>query len=462
MKIVVCVRQGLDGEINPFDASAYEEALRIPDSEVTLLSMGPLSAKDMLTNLTRLGAKEAVLLSDKAFAGADTLATAYTLSMAIKKLNPDLVFCGRQTLVGDTAQTGAMLSVKLGYSLITCVMKIKSVSDEYIACKTRAAEEETVPLPAVVTIERISNLRLPRLRSKIGECRVLSCADINADEKCVGLSGSPTRVISSEKSDFGKRKCKFIKINELDSVIKDSLSKSNARVDLKQISEKKLDKVFCIGEATRSFAESISECVRVIELSDKETLAEIIKLEHPDAVIWGSDVISKRISAEVAAMLNLGLCADCTSLETDGNELFMIRPALSGSVIAKIRSLTKPAMATVRTAESNTPSVIVGVGFGARNDLDKISLLANRYNGEIAATRKMVDNDFIHYEKQVGLTGKTVCPPVYVAVGISGAVHHIAGMKNSGTVIAINSDKNSAIFDYADYGIVDSAENIII
>ena len=102
MKIVVCIRQGLDGEISPFDASAYEAALRFNDAEVVLLSMASLSSKDFLLNLTRLGAKKAVLLNDKAFAGADTLATAYTLSLAIKKLAPEIVICGRQTLIGDT------------------------------------------------------------------------------------------------------------------------------------------------------------------------------------------------------------------------------------------------------------------------------------------------------------------------------------------------------------------------
>ena len=72
MKILVCIRQGLDGEINPFDACAYKEALRIKGAEVTLISMGPISVKDFLLRLTRLGAKKAILLSDKSFAGADT------------------------------------------------------------------------------------------------------------------------------------------------------------------------------------------------------------------------------------------------------------------------------------------------------------------------------------------------------------------------------------------------------
>ena len=83
MKIVVCIRQSVSGEINPFDACAYEAALKIPNAEITLLSMGPEKTYDFLLGLTRLGAKKAVLLSDKAFAGSDTLATSYTLSLAI-------------------------------------------------------------------------------------------------------------------------------------------------------------------------------------------------------------------------------------------------------------------------------------------------------------------------------------------------------------------------------------------
>ena len=148
MKILVCIRQGLDGEINPFDASAYEEALKIKGAEVTLLSMGSLSAKDFLLSLTRLGAKKAILLSDKAFAGADTLATAYTLSLAVNKIKPDLIFCGRQTLVGDTAQTGSMLSVLAKTSLITNVMSIDEIG-ETITCVTRDNGVETVTLPAL-------------------------------------------------------------------------------------------------------------------------------------------------------------------------------------------------------------------------------------------------------------------------------------------------------------------------
>jgi len=461
MKIAVCVRQGLDGEINPFDASAYEEALRIPDAEVTLLSMGPPAAKDMLLRLTRLGAREAILLCDKAFAGADTLATAYALSLAIKKINPELVFCGRQTLVGDTAQTGAMLSVMLGYSLITNVMRINEITDK-ISCKTRNADEESASLPALITVERISNLRLPRLRSAVKECHVLSASDIEADTSRCGLAGSPTRVISTSENQSGRRKCKLISFEELAGVIDEALKSGKSRLAMEKSSDKKLSYVISVGEPPLEFAKSISDNVRVIPLSDLETTSEIIKDESPDAVIWGSDFRSKRLAAEVAARLELGLCADCTSLDTDGSELFMIRPALSGSVIAKIRSTKKPAMATVRTTDKDTSDIIVGIGYGAKDSLADVYRMAEKLGADIAATRKMVDNDLLPYENQVGLTGRTVAPPLYIAIGISGAVHHLAGVRQARTIIAINPDKDAPIFDYADYAVVDKIENLKI
>lgn len=457
MKILVCVRQGLDGEINPFDACAYEEALRIKGAEVTLISMGPLSAKDFLLRLTRLGAKRAILLSDKAFAGADTLATAYTLSLAVKKLCPDLVFCGRQTLVGDTAQTGPMLSVLSEMELITNVMSIDEIG-ERISCTTRDNGTESANLPALLTVERINNLRLPSILSKLGEVEVWSAADIGADTAKCGLAGSPTKVLKTFENESGKRKCKFISLAELPQVIADSLEKKRVEIP-KTATDKRLKRVCIVGEGPRPFAETVSDDITILPLTDADDLAERIKEVKPSAVLWGSDSRSKRLSAEVAAILSLGLCADCTLLETDGEELYMYRPALSGSVIAKIVSETKPAMATVRTAQ-NGKDIMVAAGFGAKESLGQIRAFADKYSAELVTTRKAVDNDILPYSLQVGLTGKTVSPLVYIAVGVSGAVHHIAGMGKSGTIIAVNPDKDAPIFDYADFGIIEKAENL--
>ena len=459
MKILVCIRQGLDGEINPFDACAYEEALRVKGAEVTLISMGPISTKDFLLRLTRLGAKKAILLSDKAFAGADTLATAYTLSLAVKKLNPDLIFCGRQTLVGDTAQTGPMLSVLANTSLITNVMSIEEIG-ETVTCTTRDNGNETVPLPSLLTIERINNLRLPSIMSKLGEVEVWSAEDIGVDiEKC-GLTGSPTRVVKTFENETGKRKCKYINAEELPQVITQALKKRNDEIKQAVSNSQKLSKVFIVGEGPRPFAETISDDITVLPLTNAEDLAQKINELKPNAVLWGSDSLSKKVSAQVGAILNLGLCADCTLLETDGENLFMYRPALSGSVIAKIVSGTKPAMATVRTTQ-NGADIMLAAGFGAKDSLDVVKAFAKKYSAELVTTRKAVDNDILPYSMQVGLTGKTVSPLVYIAVGVSGVVHHIAGMQKSGTIIAINPDKDAPVFDYADYGILGIAEEVL-
>jgi electron transfer flavoprotein alpha subunit len=159
-------------------------------------------------------------------------------------------------------------------------------------------------------------------------------------------------------------------------------------------------------------------------------------------------------------MLQTGLCADCTALETDGKDLFMYRPAFSGNVIAKIRCVTRPQMATVRTTLNDVAEVMLAAGKGVRENYDKVKELAEKYNAELAASRGLVDIGFAPYEQQVGLTGKNVSPKVYIAAGISGAVHHIVGMQQAGTVIAINPDKDAPIFEYADYGILADINDI--
>ena len=452
MKIVVCIRRGLDGEINLFDACAYEEALKIDNAEIVLLSMAPEKDKDFFLGLTRLGASKAIMLSDKKFAGADTLATAYTLSLAINKIKPDLVFCGRQTLVGDTAQTGPMLSVYSNLSLITNVMSIDNIGDK-ITCTTRNFGSKTENFPALLTIERINTLRLPSIFSKTGELEVWGFDDLGAEcEKC-GLEGSPTRVLQTFENNSGKRKCKFIDISELDNVIKENLETDVLENTSKITSNKKLSGVCIIGNEPSDYAETISDDYVIIKDKNVDDIVNYIKNNQLNAVLFASDDESKEIAAKVAAKLDLGLCADCTKLETDGEQMIMYRPALSGSIVAKIVSKTKPALATVRTV-SDGSDIVVAAGYGAKEHIEKVKKFAKNYNAELATSRKMVDNNVLPYNMQVGLTGKTISPKIYIAVGVSGAVHHIVGMQKSGVIIAINNDKKAPIFDYADYGII--------
>lgn len=458
MKIVVCIKQVASGELNPFDACALECALRIPDSEITLLSMGRPGVADMMLQLTRLGNVNGVLLSDNAFAGADTLATGYALSLAIKKIAPDLIICGRQTVDGDTAQTGPILGKLSEVPVLTNVLEISDLTDTEIFCKTRLGDE-SARLPALITVERINDLRRPSIRSKTKDVVVWNADDIVADKERCGLKGSPTKVVKSFENKSGKRKCTFIEPSRLAEVVKSAVEKNYESVTVAR-SEKLLKNVWIVSEEPRKMAELISDDITVIEKDTAENIAARIIKGKPDVVLWPSDVWSRRTAPEVSAILKTGLCADCTGLETDGEELFMYRPAFGGNIIAKIRCVTKPCMATVRTTQRNSGDIIVAVGKGAKESYSAAVSLAERFGAEMAASRGLVDTGAAPYEQQIGLTGKTVSPKVYIAVGISGAVHHIVGMEQSGTVIAINPDKNAPIFDYADYGVLSTVENI--
>ncbi|MCM1188176.1 MAG: FAD-binding protein [bacterium] len=476
MRIVVCVKRTAAGELNPFDACAYEAALRIPDGEVILLSMGPEATEEMLLSLTRLGAEKAYLLCGPEFAGADTLATAYALSQALKRLSPELVFCGRQTVDGDTAQTGPALAALAGLSLITNVMEIKSVGEE-IVCDTRSMGEQRAASPALITVERINRLRLPGLRSREGQVILWRAEDIDADPGRLGEKGSPTKVFSSVKNEEGKRKCRFLPAEEFQEAVRQGLLKEQLLEKPRKRSAKRLRGVWIVGETPRSFAESISDDIRLFPgpapeedcgRAFLERFVEAVRRERPEAVLWGSDPWSKRTAPQAAALLRTGLCADCTALETDGGQLFMYRPACSGEVIAGIRCTARPTMATVRTAETGGAQAVLSLGRGAKGAARELKAAVdarNRYPGgprwELAASRAAVDAEILPYERQVGMTGKSVSPAVYIAVGISGAVHHIAGMRRSGTVIAVNPDAKAPIFDYADIGIVCTAEELL-
>lgn len=462
MRVVVCVRQSVGGELNPFDSCAYEAALRMPDAEVILLSMGPGKAQDFLLNLTRLGAKKAVLLCDRTFAGADTLATAYTLSLAIERLQPQLILCGRQTVDGDTGQVGPELSVLTGYSLVTEVMQLEA-GEQDVTTLSREGERRVTPYPALLTVERIHQLRLPSIRSRVGEVEVWDAATLNADTTRTGLEGSPTRVMKTFENDQDRRKCHYIDPSELPAVIERARAQGRLALQESETGSdaKKLPHVAIVGEAPMDMARPVSERITVLALDTPERMVARIRELDPDAVLWASDARSKACAPQVAALMRLGLCADCTLLETDGEQLLMYRPAFSGNIIAKIRSTTRPAMATVRTVQPDRAPVTVGVGMGAVASLDAVKAWAASLGADLAATRLTVDHDHMPYAQQVGLTGKSISPDVYIAVGISGAVHHIAGIRTSGTVIAINPDRDAPIFDYADYGIVADIEAVL-
>lgn len=202
------IREGVPSIVNPFDENAVEAALQLKEKHggtVTVITMGPPQAKEALKTAIAMGADEAILVSDRAFAGSDTWATSYTLSQTIRKLGKfDLIICGKQAIDGDTAQVGPGIAEWLGIPQVTFAVKVDVDANGRRSKIERLLEEvnEIVecPLPAVVTVvKQMNEPRLPSLkgmmRAKKAEIKTLTASDIEADPVNIGLNGSPTNVV---------------------------------------------------------------------------------------------------------------------------------------------------------------------------------------------------------------------------------------------------------------------------
>ncbi|MCL4424692.1 MAG: electron transfer flavoprotein subunit beta/FixA family protein [Firmicutes bacterium] len=200
------IREGVPSIINPFDRYALEEAVRIKErlgASVTVLSMGPDQVKEALREALSLGADEAILLSDRAFAGADTLATSYSLARGIEKIGGyDLILFGKQAIDGDTGQVGPGVAEVLGLPHITLVRRLVDLREGQVKVERLVEggwELLATALPAVFTVvKEINEPRVPSikgmLRAKRAEIPVWRAADLQADPRRTGLAGSPTRV----------------------------------------------------------------------------------------------------------------------------------------------------------------------------------------------------------------------------------------------------------------------------
>ena len=201
------VREGVQSIINPFDVYALEEGVRLKEKHggtVTAITMGPPQATEALRDAIALGADNVYLVSDRALAGADTLATAYALACAVRKLGgADVILMGRQAIDGDTGQVGPGVAENLEISHITDIKKIEEIKDGRITVE-RLLEDGyarlATALPVVLTVvKEINTPRLPSLKGKLAakkaQIPVLKASDINADVERIGLNGSPTQVM---------------------------------------------------------------------------------------------------------------------------------------------------------------------------------------------------------------------------------------------------------------------------
>lgn len=237
-------------------------------------------------------------------------------------------------------------------------------------------------------------------------------------------------------------------------------------------------------------------------------LTDLVREHKPEIVLAGATAIGRSFIPAVATTLNAGLTADCTKLELreEDGALLQTRPAFGGNIMATIVCPShRPQMATVRpkvmkaleydasregeivdvtppekslngklkvlesvvAEESNVniqeSDILISGGRGLESEkgFELLRQLAEAMDANVSASRAVVDAGWIPYPHQVGQTGKTVAPKLYIACGISGAVQHVAGMQSSETIVAINRDENAPIFDVADYGLVGDINEII-
>ena len=255
--------------------------------------------------------------------------------------------------------------------------------------------------------------------------------------------------------------------------------------------------------ATKVYACDAPELATPLPQARVDALATLVEESSPDAVLFGASVLSADVASGLAARLDAGLNWDLTDLAERDGELVGTRPALGDTVIVdvgwkdslKLGMIRSGALDPVESGgtaevetfessfsdfstlatlveqtqeESSGPSIedaeiIVagGRGLGSPEGFTMLEELAAALGGAVGATRAVVDAGWYPYSTQVGQTGKTVSPRLYIACGISGAIQHKVGMQGSGTIVAINKDPNAPIFDFCDIGVVGDLHQVV-
>jgi len=585
------IREGIPSVINPSDVNAVEECLKLKDlhgAKVAVMTMGPLQAEEALRDLLAMGADRAILLTDRAMAGADTFATSYTLSSAIRTLEneegpADLLFFGRQALDGETGQVGPGVAARLGIPIITYTTRIVKLDpQERVVVAVRRADDMTetveVPMPAAISV--VENVNRPRrapiegiLRAQRAEVSFWNGVSINADPAKLGLPGSPTIVkkmfvpkprgrgeifdgrtdpagaarwlkgkILSSRPFSGKTVTASTKVEEkIQPVVKRNANSDRgpvwvyieqnegraASVSWELLGAgatlaKKLDnqlEAVVIGHQAEGIARDAAEYgASKIYLIDHpllkhyrtapyaKALSEVAVSHRPQVLLIGATRNGRDLSGMVATSIRTGLTADCTSLdiEPETGLLLQIRPTWGGRQLAMIATPKHtPQMSTVRPGvfprppkthakaeivrvemsfdEAQIPTKILnyewierssmlqeseivvsgGRGLISEENFQLVKDLANILGGAVGASRRAVESGLAEKEIQVGQTGKTIRPKLYIAAGISGSIQHLVGIEGAETVIALNIDPEAPIFNSCNYGVVGDAVPIL-
>ena len=566
------VRDGVPSEVNPFDVLGLVRAVELksgPEDEVVAVSMGPPQAREGLVTCMALGADRSVLLSDRALAGSDTLATARALGMVLQRERPDLIVCGRNSADAETGQVGPELAELLGLPHISQVRKLELLPDRNMVVAERITDEGyqvvECSLPAVVCVTEGVAAETFANRQQMAEAQdkpveEVTCAQLTDDFSQFGLEGSPTwvediRLVEPTRQGLMiEGETPEAAAGQVAQLLRDSLAtlgtedtadepagdgarypdeKGQAIWVVAETSQAGLRRVTLelLGKARQLTGTTRSQVVavlignagdgttatlsaygsdRVVTLDNAalgpvcgravaNALAEAIAAEQPYAVLFAATADGRDLASRIAARLGLGLTGDAIDLEIDEEgRLVQLKPALGGNVIAPILSKTLPNLVTLRPGllapiepdESFTASVetlsapsfegsditvvethyeddpggialaqaeIVlgaGMGIGGPENLPQVQALATEIGATVATTRNVVHAGWLPHQVQVGISGRTIAPQVYLAVGIRGVFDHTVGIQKAGVIVAVNSNRRHPIFKAADVGIV--------
>lgn len=451
------IRDGVPAIINPDDKCGIEAALeikeRVPGTTVTVITMGIPAAEIALREALAMGCDEAVLLTDRKLGGADTWATSSAIAGAVKKLGADLVICGRQAIDGDTAQVGVQIAIHLDLPVTTYVEKLVDVNETSITVQRQYEDRyQTVRMNYPCLITAIGDLNQPRYMSVGGcfdayqkEIKIMTYADIAdvVDESNVGLAGSPTYVATSTTKEA----------KGAGEMLKD-LSADKAKVEAK-IAE--LGQDVTVEDNSKSITNPKTGAV-VDVVNVKYIYHKQLRMTRP---AFGGNIIATIACLQhrpQMATVRPGVMQALAADDSRKGEVIKldIKPTNNVEVLETVKS--------AKTSKDITEAKILvsaGRGIGSAEKVAMVQDLADALGGDIACSRAVIDAGWMDKDRQVGQTGKTVRPELYVACGISGAIQHAAGMEGSDYIIAINKEETAPIFDIADLGIIGDVNAIL-
>ena len=573
------IREEVPSEINPFDLLGLVRAVEMKsgaDDQVVAISMGPPQAREGLVQCLALGADRAVLVTDRALAGSDTLATARALSLVLARENPDLIICGRNSTDAETGQVGPEIAELLGIPHIGQVRRLDFREDSLNIVGERINDEGyqvvACPLPALACVtEGVAPEKYPG-RDELAQAREkpveeVECSQLSSDLSQFGSAGSPTwvqdirlvepdrlGVVIEEESPLAAAERMAMLVRErLEALSAKAESRTSPkdestaaarfpqnreksiwvvaetfhgglrRVTLEMLGKARELTLFTQSEVAAVLFGSPQEQIiadlaahgadRVLTLDNTDVgpvfstwvshaLSAAILATQPYAVLFASTADGRDLASRIAARLGLGLTGDAIDLEVDEEgRLVQLKPALGGNVLAPILSKTLPNMVTMRPglltplvpdrsfraevesierihapdfkgsdiqlleehleedaggiALAQAPVVLgVGMGIGGPEHLPLVRELAGTIGATLASSRNAVHAGWLPHQIQVGISGRTIAPKVYLAVGIRGAFNHVVGIQKAGVILALDQNPRAAIFKAADYGIV--------